>query len=286
MAGEYVNDSVLSSMVSASSKRKSFIDSSIKTARRYGFQGIDLFWVWPNSTDLSNIGVLLDEWRAAINSEQRQPGESQLILTLAIRYLPTIEMVSYPIDSIRRNVDWAHVVAYDYHLPTRENFTGLHAALYNPSSNVNTDFGIREWLHKGMPPSKLVLGLPYHGYAWKLVSSQDNAIGAPASGPAVNIDGSMGYKAIKSYIRDYGYGAASVYNATYVVNLLTTPTIWINFDDVETIKAKMSYAKEKELIGFKAFQLSNDDNWVLSRAGRYFQPPQKIFELKNSALES
>ncbi|KAK8295280.1 hypothetical protein V6Z12_D05G054200 [Gossypium hirsutum] len=203
IAGENVNDSVLSSMVSASSKRKSFIDSSIKTARRYGFQGIDLFWVWPNSTDLSNIGVLLDEWRAAINSEQRQP-----------------------------------------------------------------DFGIREWLNKGMPPSKLVLGLPYHGYAWKLVSSQDNAIGAPASGPAVNIDGSMGYKAIKSYIRDYGYGATSVYNATYVVNLLTTPTIWINFDDVETIKAKMSYVKEKKLIGFKAFQLSNDDNWVLSRAAQ------------------
>ncbi|MBA0594246.1 putative cysteine-rich receptor-like protein kinase 20 [Gossypium raimondii] len=268
IAGENVTDSVLSSMVSASSKRKSFIDSSIKTARRYGFQGMDLFWVWPNSTDLSNIGVLLDEWRAAINSEQRQPGESQLILTLAIRYLPTIEMVSYPIDSIRRNVDWAHVVAYDYHLPTRENFTGLHAALYNPSSNVNTDFGIREWLNKGMPPSKLVLGLPYHGYAWKLVSSQDNAIGAPSSGPAVNIDGSMGYKAIKSYIRDYGYGATSVYNATYVVNLLTTPTIWINFDDVETIKAKMSYVKEKKLIGFKAFQLSNDDNWVLSRAAQ------------------
>ena len=269
ITGEKVNDSVLSSMISESSKRKSFIDSSIKTARRYGFFGIDLFWLWSNSTDLSNIGGLLDEWRAAINSEPRKPSESKLILTIGVRYLPTIEMVSYPIDSISRNVDWAHVVAYDYHLPTRENFTGLHAALYNPSSHVNTDFGIREWLNKGFPPTKLVLGLPYHGWAWKLVSSQDNAIGAPASGPAINSDGSMGYKAIKSYIRDYGYGAVSVYNATYAVNLFTSPTIWINFDGIETVKAKISYAKEKRLIGFKAFQLSNDENWALSRAGRY-----------------
>ncbi|XP_021277453.1 cysteine-rich receptor-like protein kinase 27 [Herrania umbratica] len=268
ITGEKVNDSVLSSMISESSKRKSFVDSSIKTARRYGFHGIDLFWLWPSSTDLANIGVLLDEWRAAINSEPRKPSESQLILTIAVRYLPEIEMVSYPIESISRNVDWAHVVAYDYHLPSRENFTGVHAALYNPSSHVNTDFGIREWLNKGFPPSKLVLGLPYHGWAWKLVSPQDNAIGAHASGPAITIDGSMGYKSIKSYIRDYGYGAASVYNATYVVNLFTSPTIWINFDGVETVKAKIAYAKEKRLTGYNAFQLSNDDNWALSRAAQ------------------
>ncbi|KAK6274028.1 PREDICTED: chitotriosidase-1-like [Theobroma cacao] len=44
ITGEKVNDSVLSSMISESSKRKSFIDSSMKTARRYGFHGIDLSW--------------------------------------------------------------------------------------------------------------------------------------------------------------------------------------------------------------------------------------------------
>lgn len=268
IAGEKVNDSVLSSMVSESSKRKSFINSSIKSARRYGFHGIDLFWVLPNSTDLSFLGGLLDEWRAAIKSEPIKPSESQLILTIGVRYLPTIDMVSYPIDSISKNVDWAHVQSYDYHIPTRENFTGLHAALYNPSGhNVNTDFGIREWLNKGFPPTKLVLGLPYHGWAWKLARRQDNGIGAPASGPAITMDGSMGYKNIKSYIRDYGYGVVSVHNATYVVDLFTSPTIWINFDDVETVKAKISYAKEKGLIGFIAFQLSNDENWALSRAG-------------------
>ncbi|XVE97511.1 hypothetical protein REPUB_Repub03eG0025600 [Reevesia pubescens] len=36
----------------------------------------------------------------------------------------------------------------------------------------------------------------------------------------------------------------------------------------ETVKAKIAYAKEKRLIGFKAFQLSNDDNWVLSLAAQ------------------
>ncbi|KAB5514541.1 hypothetical protein DKX38_028447 [Salix brachista] len=66
--GEAVNSYVLSSMLAQSSHRKSFIESSVKTARTFGFQGIDLFWLWPDSTDLSNIGTLLDEWRATVDS--------------------------------------------------------------------------------------------------------------------------------------------------------------------------------------------------------------------------
>ncbi|KAJ6435682.1 hypothetical protein OIU84_000817 [Salix udensis] len=238
--GEAVNSSVLSSMLAQSSYRKSFIESSVKTARTFGFQGIDLFWLWPDSTDLSNIGTLLDEWRATVDSEPRNSSVSKLILTMGVRYSPSLQSVSYPINSMKRNLDWAHVVAYDYHVPSSENFTGNHAALYNPSSNISTDFGIREWLSGGYPASKLVLGMPYHGYAWKLVNPTDNSLGAPASGPAVTIDGSMGFRSIRSFIQDYGYGA----------------------------RTKISYAKEKGLLGYNVYQVINDDNWALSLAAQ------------------
>ncbi|KAJ0030211.1 hypothetical protein Pint_14648 [Pistacia integerrima] len=264
--GNKVNYSVLSSMVSDSSHRKSFIESSMKTAKRYGFQGIDLFWLWPNGTDLNNMGKLLDEWRAAITSDARNSSEPELILTAAVRYIPNHETVSYPIESMKRNLDWAHVVAYDYLLPSRDNVTGTHAALYNPASNISTDFGINNWLSRGFPANKLVLGLPYHGYAWTLANPNDKAVGAPASGPAITIDGSIGYKLIRAFVQNYGYGAASAYNATYAVNVFTIGATWINFDGVETIRAKIAYAKEKKLLGYNAFQLSNDDNWALSLA--------------------
>ncbi|XP_031274537.1 class V chitinase-like [Pistacia vera] len=190
--GNKVNYSVLSSMFSDSSHRKSFIESSMKTARRYGFQGIDLFWLWPNGIDLNNMGRLLDEWRAAITSDARNSSEPELILTAAVRYIPNHETVSYPIESMKRNLDWAHVVAYDYFLPSMDNVTGTHAALYNPASNISTDFGINNWLSRGFPANKLVLGVPYHGYAWTLANPNDKAIGALAFGPAITIDGSMG----------------------------------------------------------------------------------------------
>ncbi|KAH7546220.1 hypothetical protein FEM48_Zijuj01G0177400 [Ziziphus jujuba var. spinosa] len=263
--GEKSNTSVLSSMLEQSSNRRSFIESSIRTARKYGFQGMDLFWLWPNEvSDMTNMGILLEEWRAAINSEPRNSNQSKLMLTMALRYVPDFGNLSYPIESIRRNLDWAHVVAYDYHLPTKENVTHAHAALYDPSSNISTDYGIGKWLSKGFPASKLALGLPYHGYAWTLVNANDNGINALASGLAVTQDGSMSYKYIKWYTRSYG--SHITYNATYVVNYCSIGSTWIGFDDVEAIRTKIAYAKEKKLLGYNVFMVTNDDNWVLSRA--------------------
>ncbi|KAF4354413.1 hypothetical protein F8388_027347 [Cannabis sativa] len=105
------------------------------------------------------------------------------------------------------------------------------AALFDPSSQTNTDFGISSWIGRGISSSKLVLSLPYYGYAWKLVNPNENSIGATASGPAISEDGSMTYKDIKSYIRG-------------------------------------SYAKEKKLLGYVAWHIANDDNWVLSLAAK------------------
>ena len=164
-------------------------------------------------------------------------------------------------------MDWAQVVAYDYHLPTKENSTHAHAALYDPSSHINTDYGITEWLAKGFPAKKLLLGLPFHGYAWTLLNPKENAIGAPSSGLAVTQDGSMSYKYIKGYISSYG--ATSMFNATYVVNYCIIGSTWINFDDVETIRTKIAYAKGKKLLGYYVFAVANDDNWVLSQAGTF-----------------
>ena len=59
-----------------------------------------------------------------------------------------------------------------------------------------------------------------------------------------------------------------MYNATYVVNFCTVGPTWINYDDVETVRAKIAYAKQKGLLGYNVFQVGNDDNWELSRAGR------------------
>ncbi|KAJ8753121.1 hypothetical protein K2173_017674 [Erythroxylum novogranatense] len=260
---------IFSSMISDSFHRKSFIDSSINMARINDYGGLELTGVVPSMRlNMTNLGTLFDEWRGAAASESKNSGKSELLLIMAGYYSPSLDSVTYPIGSLIRNLDWIEIVAYDYYVPTKSNLTGAHAALYGTLSQANTDRGIREWLRTGLSASKLVLGLPYHGYAWQLVNPKDNFIGAPAFGPAITTDGSMGYKSIKFFIQNHGNGKTSSFNSTYVVNCFTVGSNWFNFDDVEAIRAKVAYAKEKKLSGYSVFQLSNDDNWLLSKAAQ------------------
>ncbi|TKY54732.1 putative cysteine-rich receptor protein kinase 35 [Spatholobus suberectus] len=267
--GGVEDNSVFSSMLNQSSHRKIFIDSSIITARLYGFHGIDLTGARPRQegSEVTNLGTFLKEWRAAITSEARNSNKSELLLVMAGYYLKASDSVSYPFDSMQENLDWVHFVAYDYYLPKEDNVTGFHAALYGSSGWDNTDSGIREWRRRGFSSNKLLIGLPYHGYAWTLVTPGANSgVGTQASGPAVTMDGSMAYKLIKSYIASFGNGVVSHYNATLVVNQFTVAsTTWVNFDDAEVIKAKVSYARKNGLLGYNVFQVGNDENWELSK---------------------
>ncbi|PWA35228.1 glycosyl hydrolase family protein with chitinase insertion domain-containing protein [Artemisia annua] len=139
-----------------------------------------------------------------------------------------------------------------------------HTALYDPSSRVNTDYGINEWVKRGLPANKLVLGLAYHGYGWTLLDHNVNGIGAPAKTGSIIGDGSLSYDAIRKYLRSYNIDP--VYNSTYVINYFTFGSSWVGFDDVESIRAKVAYAKEKGLLGYNVWQVPNDHNWDLSKA--------------------
>ncbi|KAK4374863.1 hypothetical protein RND71_005540 [Anisodus tanguticus] len=52
------------------------------------------------------------------------------------------------------------------------------------------------------------------------------------------------------------------------MNYVTIGSFWIGYDDVEAIRTKVSYAKDKGLLGFAALQIPSDDvDWELSKAG-------------------
>ncbi|KAL3535048.1 hypothetical protein ACH5RR_003509 [Cinchona calisaya] len=238
IGGGTANYSIYSTMVSQFSSRKSFIDSSIRVARVYGFEGLDFSWRSASTAaDATNMGILFDEWRAAVESESRNDSSSQPTLTMAAPYSQYILEATLPVESIKRNFDWVHVLAFDYNTPTSNpEHTGSSAALYNPANNQNTDFGVNSWMNGGLPANKIVLGLPFYGYAWKLRDPNDKLIGSPANGSAVTPDGDMTYTEIRNYILQYN--AVSSYNSTYVMKYCSVGTTWIGFDDIEVVKQK------------------------------------------------
>ncbi|PIN03288.1 Chitinase [Handroanthus impetiginosus] len=264
IGGGGANRTVFASMASQSASRKSFIDSSIRVARAYGFSGLDLDWEYPQTAgDMTNLGTLLTEWRAAVATEARSSGRAALLLTAAFYFSPNLNELKYPAQSINTNLDWVNVMAYDFYDPSWYKFTNSHSMLYDPSGRVSGSSGIQAWIQAGVSAKKLVLGMPFYGYAWRLVNANNHGLLAPANGPAGPDNGAMTYNQIRNFIAQNN--APVVYNGTLVMNYCYAGTTWIGYDDTQAISTKVSYAKQKGLLGYFAWHVGADNNWALSQ---------------------
>ncbi|XP_075092701.1 cysteine-rich receptor-like protein kinase 19 isoform X2 [Nicotiana tabacum] len=95
---------------------------------------------------------------------------------------------------------------------------------------------------------------------------KDYSFGAEAENePFSSISSWLRFNDIKRGMIKYRANNAS-YNATYVMNYVSVETSWVGFDDVEAVKTKVAYAKEKHLRGYVAWQVSYDWNSALSQA--------------------
>ncbi|KAJ7979635.1 Chitotriosidase-1 [Quillaja saponaria] len=266
IGGGSANPTTFSSMASQSSTRKSFIDSSIQLARANNFHGLDLDWEYPSTaTDMTNFGALLNEWRAAVANESKTSGKTALLLSAAVFRSSDYYSVNYPIQAISNSLDWVNVMAYDFYGPGwAPSMTAPPAALYNPPTQISGDAGITSWVQSGLAAKKLALGLPFYGWAWRLLNANNHGLWAPANGSGIAGDGSIGYNQIKNFISQNG--AQTVYNSTVVTNYCYSGTTWIGYDDTQSVSTKVTYAKGKGLLGYFAWHVGADNNWALSQA--------------------
>ncbi|KAM7513327.1 hypothetical protein LguiB_012202 [Lonicera macranthoides] len=257
---------VFSKMVSNKKNRAAFINSTIEVARQFGFDGVDLDWEFPtNALDMSNLGLLFKQWRQILENEANITKRPRLLLTSAVYYASKLSFSgiprSYPVDFIRNYVDWISPMCFDYHGPW-ERVTGEHSALYDPNSNTSTSFGIQSWIQAGIPPEKIVMGLPLYGHTWTLQDPNENGLRAPAVGAGPG-NGTLVYSQVVDFISnndaivEFDNGTASFYSYAR--------GSWVGYDDVGSIKLKVQFARAKSLGGYFFWALGQDNNWTLSR---------------------
>ncbi|KAK4712785.1 hypothetical protein R3W88_018692 [Solanum pinnatisectum] len=256
-------------MATTPNSRKSFIDSSIKLARQLGFHGLDLSWIFPESaSDMANLGILLNEWRITINTEAKNFGEAPLLFTATVSGSPRVNDSIYPIQSLTRNLDWINLLEYGFYEPNWSPLeTNSHAQLFDPVKQVSGSDGINQCIHEGVPPQKIVFGIPFFGYAWRLNNTNIHGLRDPAMGKSDVYDNPwMRYDQIRDFIVQHC--ATTVYNATIVGDYCYSENTWISYDDIESVRTKVSYIKSRELLGYYAFDISGDTNWnsLLSQA--------------------
>ncbi|WMV36314.1 hypothetical protein MTR67_029699 [Solanum verrucosum] len=203
IGGGGANKTTYGIMATTPNSRKSFIDSSIKLARQLGFHGLDLSWIFPESaSDMMNLGILLNEWRIAINTEARNSSKVDLLFTAAVSGSPRVNGSIYPVQSLAKNLDWINLIAYDFYGPNwSPSQTNSHAQLFDPVNYVSGSDGIDQWIQQGVPPQKIVFGIPFYGYAWRLNNTNIHGLRAPAIGKSdVYDDPWMTYAQIRDFI--------------------------------------------------------------------------------------
>lgn len=254
--------------------RTAFADSAVSFLKTYGFDGIDIDWEYPTgggkagnthrSTDPENFRMLLKALRVRLDAEGAKDGK-HYILSFAggssSQYANGIGL-----SSVAQTVDYGLIMTYDLQGPWC-SYTDFNAALSIPSGTSpqeknSVDASVRSWLSAGFPAGKLVMGVPFYGYAYQNVSSANNGLWQKfSSGSAV------GYDTINSkYLSSSSF--KRFYDSSAQVPWLFGSSVFISYDDASSIGAKTRYAVSKGLLGVGAWELSFDRTSVLLGTAR------------------
>nr|XP_027071631.1 class V chitinase-like [Coffea arabica] len=263
-----------SQMASTPSLRRNFILSTIEVARKFGFDGIDLDWEYPqNPQEMQDYAILLEEWRAEVIKESEATNCPQLLLSAAVYFSANFFLHgpfrTYPVASINKNLDWINAMCYEYHGSWEPTITGSHSALIDPKSNISTSYGLESWIKAGILRSKLVMGLPLYGKTWTLKDLMDSGVGAPAIdvGPS-----GAGGKGVLFYYEVEDFNKKN--NATVQFDLGTLSTysvtgnIWIGYDDSRSTALRIAFAQALRLRGYFFWALSFDRDWQISETAK------------------
>ncbi|GAA1625229.1 glycoside hydrolase family 18 chitinase [Nonomuraea maheshkhaliensis] len=220
------------------------------------FDGIDIDWEYPNACGLTCDSSGPAAFRNVMSALRSRFGSNYLV-TAAITADGTsggkIDAADY--GGAAQYLDWYNVMTYDYFGAfAPQGPTAPHSPLTSysgiPTPNFYSDAAIQKLKSKGVPASKLLLGIGFYGRGWAGVSQA--APGGSASGPAPGTweQGIEDYKVLKTRCPATGTVGGTAY--AYCGNQ------WWSYDTPATIGGKMSYSKNQGLGGAFFWELSGD----------------------------
>ncbi|KAF0896972.1 hypothetical protein E2562_031289 [Oryza meyeriana var. granulata] len=270
---EDVSNAAFSRMAADKNLRRVFINSSIELAQANGFDGIDLAWRFPaTQMDMENLGVLLAEWRAKIMDESGDTSSEPLLLTATVYFsnhlfdMPDCNL-NYPIEDMSNNLDWVNILTFGLHKTS--NITTADAPLYDKDSHFSASYGVISWLDAGLPPCKLVMGIPLFGRSWFLRNKDKNGLGAPTAAAGTkqrksNQTGIIAYAEIEEYLKSQSVFVT--HDNQSVADYFYSGDLWVSFDSALVIHDKIEFVVKSQLLGYFLWTISFDDsNCTLSK---------------------
>lgn len=268
--GGWLGSGNFSDMALTKESRKVFIDSAIKFIERNQLDGLDIDWEYPGQPgagnrfrpeDKRNYTLLCHELRKHFDKEQGRLGRS-LLLTVAVEastsFLQNTEM-----PAVQKYVDTVNLMAYDYYEPASSTTTAHHAPLFtNPADpkKISADQSVQEFVQAGVPASKLVLGVPFYGYAWGEVDDIDHGLFRPGK-PVPKAF--LPYGGIQSTMLNNGFTRYwdSTASVPYLYNANTK--VFVSYEDPQSLALKSKYVVDHKLRGVMFWEYSADPTGTL-----------------------
>jgi chitinase len=253
-----------------SESRNKFILSVMDFLRLYHLDGLDIDWEYPGlagsghpfrSQDGHNFTLLLKELRKQFDRETERTHKT-LYLTIAAGasddYLAHTEM-----KQDQKYLDTVNLMAYDYVEPGSDPLTGHHSPLFTTPAdrrNYSTDASVRNFEQAGVPPEKILLGVPFYGHVWGQVADVNHGLIQPGK-PVPNAYAP--YSAITTNMLNQGYVRYwdPVASAPYLYN--SEKQIFVSYEDPESLAAKCRYVVQHKLGGVMFWDYSGDPSGAL-----------------------
>lgn len=220
------------------------------------FDGIDIDWEYPNACGLTCDTSGPDAFKNLMAALRARFGPNFLITAAVPAGYDKINAADYA--GAAQYVNWYNIMAYDFFGAwDADGPTAYHAPLYSwpqiPAPNYYADYAVQLYKSKGVPASKLVLGVPFYGRGWTGVpAGSTNGLGQPATGPAPGTyeQGIEDYKVLRNTPGTVYYGAGTLHK--YDGNVF-----W-SYDNPTTLAGKQSYRKSQGMLGVMFWELSGD----------------------------
>ncbi|SDG18177.1 chitinase [Sinosporangium album] len=229
------------------------------------FDGIDLDWEWPGSDgevgniirpeDKRNFTLFVAELRRQLDAI-----DDDLLISA---YLPAAAAkidAGFEVRKVFSLMDYATIQGYDLHV-SGERRTGHNGNLYTDPRDPNpirysVDQTVRDYLRRGAPAEKIVVGIPAYGQGWTGLSGGGDGLYNTATepAPATWSPGSDDYKNLIKLpgkrFRDHRTGAHWLYDGR----------VFWSYDDASTVRQKAHYIRDRKLGGYMMWSIDQDDD--------------------------